>query len=238
MKYAARLTCACALAAVLLTALPRAANAQMVVYDPANHAETILTAARALEQIRNQAVQIEQQAKMLSAGPLQMSGELAETIRAAEALLSEAEGLSHDLGRLEGEIAELYPETWADHDLGAVAAQSEAWLRQTRASVRTAMQAEARAAASAEGARSRVAAALEASGVAPGQTAAVQAGNQLLGVSAAELAEIHVLLAAQGRALNSERMERAAREARAAEIARRAFPAELAPPAPASGSAF
>ena len=59
-----------------------------------------------------------------------------------------------------------------------------------------------------------------------GQTGAIQASNQLLGVTASQLAEIHALLIAQGRALETERMERLAREERAREIQRRAFPTE------------
>jgi hypothetical protein len=40
------------------------------------------------------------------------------------------------------------------------------------------------------------------------------------------LTEIHALLIAQGRALETERMERLAREQRATEIQRRAFPTQ------------
>jgi P-type conjugative transfer protein TrbJ len=67
---------------------------------------------------------------------------------------------------------------------------------------------------------------MQSSSAAEGQTGAIQASNQLLGVQAGQLAEIHALLIVQGRALETERMERLAREERADEIRRRAFPTE------------
>ena len=88
------------------------------------------------------------------------------------------------------------------------------------------MLAEARAAGSLEQTRGRINTALQSSSGAEGQTGAIQAGNQLLGIQASQLAEIHALLIAQGRAIETERMERLAREERAREIRRRAFPTE------------
>jgi P-type conjugative transfer protein TrbJ len=98
-------------------------------------------------------------------------------------------------------------------------------MRESRSSLERAMQAEARAAASIERTRGQIDRALTSSSSSEGQTGAIQAGNQLLGVNASQLAEIHALLVAQGRALEVERMERLARDERAREIQRRAFPA-------------
>jgi P-type conjugative transfer protein TrbJ len=100
------------------------------------------------------------------------------------------------------------------------------------------MQAEANAIRSIERTRGRIDRALESSAGAEGQTGAIQAGNQLLGLQAAQLAEIHALLVAQGRALETERMERIAREERAREIQRRAFPSTIERNAEPSRSAF
>ena len=86
------------------------------------------------------------------------------------------------------------------------------------------MRAEAQASAQISEAQSRLGQALQSSASAEGQTGAVQAGNQLLGINTAQLLEIHALLTAQARALDTERMERVAREQRALEIQQRAFP--------------
>jgi len=220
------------LAAPALTglALPGAA-AQVVVHDPANHAENLLAAARMLEQIEHQIAALEQQAKMLARGPLQLSPDLARTIEEAEALFRRGEGLGHDIARIGGEIEALYPETWDAYDLDGVVSQSGLWAEESRRSLARAMAVQAQAATRLSETRTRLGEALAASQGAEGQTSAVQAGNQLLGLSAAQLAGIEALMIAEGRALQAERMERLAREARAEEIRVRAFP-EARPEAP------
>jgi len=63
------LTLSTALAALVLAA-PAPAGAQRIVYDPTNYAQNLLSATRALEQIRNQIRQIEQATAMLRQNPL------------------------------------------------------------------------------------------------------------------------------------------------------------------------
>ncbi len=201
------------------------AHAQMTVIDPTNLAQNVVQAARALEQINNQIRQIEQQAQMLARSPLQLSGELGQSLEQARALFDAARGVAFEAEEVGASLRELYPETFEAFDLDSVLQRSDTWLEASRDSLELAMRAEAGAAASVRDARGRIDAALGASAGAEGQTGAAQAGNQLLGVTATQLAEIQTLLAAQGRALATERMERIAREQRASEIRRRAFPA-------------
>ena len=218
--------------AAALAASP--AQAQLAVIDPANLAQNLLQAGRALEQIRNQIRQVEQAAAMLRQNPLQLSPELSQSISEARALFESAQGIAFDAQRLGEDLRTLYPATWEDFELEDVSAQSDAWVRESRQSLERAMAAEARAAQSIEQSRGRIDRALQSSQGAEGQTGAIQAGNQLLGVTASQLAEIHALLIVQGRAIETERMERVAREERAREIQRRAFPTETqAAPAPA-----
>ncbi|MFN4101301.1 MAG: hypothetical protein ACK4GT_16145 [Pararhodobacter sp.] len=233
------------LAAGFLVALPLAATvmqapaaAQLVVYDPAVHAESVLSAARALEQIRHQIAAIEQQTRMLARSPLNLSPELTQSINEARALFTAAEALAFDIDRIGLDIEALYPRTWEAYDLEGVLTQSRRWRAESRGSLARAMQAEARAAASIDDTARRLHSALGASQAAEGQTGAIQAGNQLQALSASQLAEIHSLLVLQGRALQTERMERLAREARAEEIQRRAFPSARAKPGDPARSAF
>lgn len=179
-----------------------------------------------VEQLANQVTQIEQAASMLQQNPLQLSPELSQSIGEARALFDEVEGLAFEANRIGDNLRELYPETWEAFDLESVLGQSDQWLAESRASLRRAMEAEARAAQSIEGVRGRIDRAMQSSSSAEGQTGAIQASNQLLGIQASQLAEIQALLIAQGRALETERMERLAREERAGEIRRRAFPTE------------
>jgi P-type conjugative transfer protein TrbJ len=225
-----------ALAAVLVAAPP--ARAQWVVIDPANLAQSILQVTNMIEQISNQVQQIEQAAAMLQQNPLQLSPELSQSISEARQLFDAAQGLAFQAERVGEDIRALYPETWENYDLDSVLGQSDQWLRESRASVQRAMEAEARAVRAIEQTQGRIDRALSSSSSAEGQTGAIQAGNQLLGIQASQLAEIQTLLVAQGRALQTERMERIAREERAQEVQRRAFPTErTTTPAPAQ-SAF
>ena len=230
-----KLMATAALAAVLVMAPP--AQAQWVVLDPANLAQSITQVTHMVEQIRNQVRQVEQAAAMLRQNPLQLSPELSQSIAEARQLFDAAQGLAFEANRVGEDIRTLYPETWESFDLDEVLDQSDQWLAQSRASVERAMEAEARAVESIERTQGRIDRALSSSSSAEGQTGAIQASNQLLGIQASQLAEIQALLVAQGRALQTERMERIAREERAREVQRRAFPTQSTAPAPAR-SAF
>lgn len=235
-KSVTRWAASLALALSFMTAPP--ARAQRIVYDPTNYAQNLLSATRALEQIRNQIAQIEQAAAMLRQNPLQLSPELSQSISEARGLFETAQGLAFEARSMGENIRTLYPETWDEFDLEAVLGQSDRWMAESRQSLERAMQAEANAARSIERAQGQIDRVLQSSAQSEGQTGATQAGNQLLGIQASQLAEIHALLAAQGRALQTERMERLAREERAREIQRRAFPTQTSRTAEPARSAF
>ena len=202
------------------------ASAQIPVIDPANLAQSITQVTHMVQQLRNQVQQIEQATAMLRQNPLQLSPELSQSIGEARALFQSVQGVAFEARQLGEDLRTLYPQTWEDFDLDQVLGQSDQWMAESRRSLERAMAAEARAAASIERSQGAIDRALQSSGASEGQTGAIQAGNQLLGIQASQLAEIHALLIAQGRALETERMERLAREERAGEIRRRAFPTE------------
>lgn len=224
-KWTARIA---ALALALSLALQPAppASAQIPVIDPSNLAQSIMQVTHMVEQIRNQVRQIEQATAMLRQNPLQLSPEISQSIGEARSLFESVQGIAFEASQLGEELRTLYPDTWEDYDLERVLDQSDLWMRESRASLQRAMEAEARAAERIQQTRGRIDRAMQSSSNAEGQTGAIQASNQLLGIQAGQLAEIHALLIAQGRALETERMERLAREQRASEIQRRAFPTE------------
>ena len=202
------------------------ASAQIPVIDPANLAQSITQVTHMVQQLRNQVQQIEQATAMLRQNPLQLSPEISQSIGEARALFQSVQGVAFEARQLGEDLRTLYPQTWEDFDLDEVLGQSDQWMAESRRSLERAMAAEARAAASIERSQGAINRALQSSGASEGQTGAIQAGNQLLGIQASQLAEIHALLIAQGRALETERMERLAREERAREIQRRAFPTQ------------
>jgi len=228
------------LAGTALTALLAVgpAQAQLPVIDPANLAQSVIQAAHALEQIHNQVQQIEQQARMLARNPLQLSPELTASIQRARSLFTTAQGIAFDVQKVGEDIRTLYPDTWENFNLRDIVSRSDQWMAEDRRALERAMRAEANAAEAVETSRGRIDSALSASSGAEGQTGAVQAGNQLLGIQATQLAEIQALLAAQSRALTTERLQRAAQEARGREIQRRAFPTESTGDLPPARTAF
>ena len=232
--HTAKFLAGAALAALLAVGPARAE----IVYDPTNYAQNVLQAARALEQVHNQIRQIDQQARMLARNPLQLSPELTASIRQARDLFHTAQGIAFDVRRIGEDVRTLYPETWDQFNLRDILARSDQWIAEDRRSLETAMRAEANAVAAVEASRGRIDRAMTASAGADGQTSAVQAGNQLLGIQASQLAEIQALLAAQSRALTTERLERAAQEARGREIQRRAFPTQSTGDLPPARTAF
>ncbi|MES1197531.1 MAG: hypothetical protein ABUL55_02790 [Pseudomonadota bacterium] len=198
----------------------------ITVFDPTNYAQNILQATRALEQINNQIRQIEQQASMLARNPLQLSPELSQSIDQARQLFAAAQGLTFEVKEMSEQLRTLYPDTWSNFNLDQISDRTQQWLQQDRTATEHSMAAQAQAVQLIEATQGRINRALQSSASAEGQTGVGQATNQLLGINAAQLAEIHALLIAQSRALDTERMERIASQERAQEIENRAFPAQ------------
>lgn len=218
---------------------PQPAAAQgMVVHDPANVAQNVLQAARALQQVNNQITQIEQQVRMLRSLDLQLAPEVTQTISAARELFGQAQAIRYNLNTIATEIRTLYPDDYRSLGLDDMLRRSDAWVAESRASVERLVAQQARAAQGLDRTETQINRALAASGAAEGQTSAIQASNQMLGVLSAQLAQMQALQIAQSRALAAERLERAAREERAKEVQRRAFPAGRTPPPPSARTAF
>jgi P-type conjugative transfer protein TrbJ len=242
IRFKSRLLSSALLAATLCTVaatppLTPAASAE-IVYDPTNHIENVLQAARALEQINNQLSSLANEARMLSQLNLQLSPELSQSIGAARQLLEQARGIRQNLTTITSDMQALYPNDMRGLDLDSLLHQSDAWVDQSRDSVETLMQASAASTGQLGDAQSTMNRALTASASAQGQTSAIQASTQALGVLSAQIAQLQQLQAAEARALASERLEQIAREQRAREVRRQAFPTQVSSDAPPAQPRF
>lgn len=242
IRFKSRLLSGALLAATLCAAIatpplapPAAAE---IVYDPTNHIQNVLQAARALEQINNQLSSLANEARMLSQLNLQLSPELSQSIGAARQLLEQARGIRQNLTTITSDMQALYPNDMRGLDLNSLLRQSDAWVEQSRDSVETLMQASAASTGQLGDAQSTMDRALTASASAQGQTSAIQASTQALGVLSAQIAQLQQLQAAEARALASERLEQIAREQRAREVRRQAFPTEVSSDAPPAQPRF
>lgn len=205
---------------------PKLAQAA-VVYDPTNHIQNVLQAARALEQIRIQTEQLTAQIRSLSKSPYDHSGEIREAMRALNELNTQARGLASTVRGLDRQFEDLYP---TNQSARTAMERLEAASRRIENSRQTAQDL-ARTAASLEegrGARSqRMAGAISASRAAEGETGAIQSSVQALGVLSEQLEGLQALMAAQSRLAAQEAAERAASKqeaiaARRAQWARKA----------------
>ncbi|NBW09126.1 MAG: conjugal transfer protein TrbJ [Caulobacteraceae bacterium] len=198
-------------AASLLAATP--VPAQQVVFDPRNHIENALQAARQLESLANEA-------RSLAASPYSHLAGSSQSLQDMAELARTARGLATSVNGLEQQFQTLYPEDPPGADLARLLQQGEARTANARRTAEDVARAAAELQRLGEARQARLAGALSASQAAEGQTAAVQSTNQLLAVLAEELAGLRTLMLAQSR-LMAEQTARAAAQETSGAAARR-----------------
>lgn len=210
---------------------PKPAQAQQVVFDPKNHLENALQAARQLESLANEARSLANQARELAKSPYSHLGETSETLRDIGELARSVRGIAGDVKGLQDDFEKIYPT--AVDGLDPKTALEQATRRNAQA--RETAQDLARTAAELErlsrGRTGRLQGALNASQSADGQTAAIQSSTQVLAVLAEDLGSMRTLLMAQSRLLAAESARRAADRAAGAEARRQYWGRQGAAPA-------
>jgi type IV secretion system protein TrbJ len=234
-RFKSRLVGAVSALALLTVAtafvVPQPASA-VVVYDPTNHIQNVLTAARALEQIRIQTEQLTAQIRSLAQSPYDHAAQIGEAIRALDELNAQARGLASTVRGLDRQFEDLYP---GNMNARTAMQRLEAASRRIEMSRQTAQDL-ARTAASVEASRtarsSRMAGAIAASRAAEGETGAIQSSVQALGVLSEQLENLQTLMAAQSRLAAQEAAERAAQREEAIAARRRNWSRTASPPPP------
>lgn len=217
-----------ALAAGLVTAAwSGAAGAQQVVFDPRNHIENALQAARQLESLANEA-------RSLAASPYSHLAGSNQSLRDMAELARTAQGLASEVGGLERQFQSLYPDDLSGSDLLDLLEQGRARTVTARRTAEDLARTAAELERLGQTRGGRLSGALSASESASGQTAAIQSTNQLLAVLAEDLSALRVLMAAQSR-LMAEGAARASADQAAGDVARarRWGASAAAPSAPA-----
>ncbi|MGY6633213.1 MAG: P-type conjugative transfer protein TrbJ [Alkalilacustris sp.] len=223
------LASALALAPVLTPILATPAQAFFgfggrIVYDPRNHAENILSAARAMEQINNQILQLQNEAQMLLNDALNLASlphsslaRLQEAVAETQRLLSEAGSLAFDVAVIEQAFAQGYGAAAAQGDFDAMIAGARQRWETSVAGFEDALRVQAGVVGNIEAARGQMEALVRESQGAVGALQAAQAGNQLLALQSAQLADLTAAIAAQNRAVALEAARAASAEAQARE---------------------
>lgn len=207
-------------------ALVPAAQAQMVVYDPSNYVQSVLQATRALQQINNQILSLQNEAAMLQNMAKNLKkfdvsalAGLNKNIAAIDALMKEAKGIALTLSATRQAFSLQFPGAYGGNlkitDL--LSGAEIRWKSAMEAYGQTLnVQAQiSESLADDAAALNRIVSAAESS---DGALEAQQASNQLLALTAKQQMQIQALLAAQGRA---EALD-AARKAEAEAVAKAA----------------
>lgn len=201
---------------------PRPAQAQQVVFDPKNHLENALQAARQLESLANEARSLANQARQLAASPYSHLGETSQTLKDIGELARTVKGVAADVAGLQADFERIYPTAVDGLDPRRALEQGRARNTQARETALDLARTAAELERLSRGRTGRLEGALNASDRAEGQTAAIQSSTQVLAVLAEDLGSMRTLLMAQSRLLAAESARRAADRAASAE-ARRQF---------------
>lgn len=221
-----RLAAGVAAALLAVTATPSSAQFGGVVYDPTNYAQNVLQAARALQQVNNQILSLQNEAaslvnqgRNLASLPISALQDLQGQIQQTRQLLGEAQRIAYDVRQIEQAFASQYRNLGAGTSERALVEGAQGRWENSVAAFEDALKVQAGVVGNIDGSRATLGTLVGASQSSTGALQAAQAGNQLLALQSQQIADLTALLAAQGRAQALE----AARDAAAEEEGRVRF---------------
>jgi P-type conjugative transfer protein TrbJ len=208
------------LAAVSIAALTIASaavpiNAQVVVFDPNNYAQNVLTAARALQQINNQITSLQNQAQMLinqarnlANLPYSSLQQLQASIQRTQQLLNQAQRIAYDVQQIDHAFSTTYAPASASTSSQTLISNAQSRWQTSVAALQDALRVQAGVVGNIDANRIQMSALVTSSQSATGALQAAQAGNQLVALQAQQLADLTATVAAQGRAQSLEAAQR------------------------------
>jgi len=203
-------------------------SAQLVVFDPNNYAQNVLTAARALQQINNQIVSLQNQAQMLinqarnlATLPFSSLLQLEQSILRTQQLLAQAQRIAYDIGQIDRAFSTTYAQASSSLSDQAMIANAQMRWQNSMAGFQDAMRTQATVVGNINTNRTQMSALVTSSQGATGALQASQAGNQLLALAAQQLADLTAVVAAHGRAQSLESAQHATAQDQSREQLRR-----------------
>ena len=178
-----------------------------IVYDPTNHAENLLTAARSLEQINNQIAQLQNEAQMLinqarnlASLPFSSLQQLQQNIQRTQQLLSQAQSIAFDVQQIDRMFQQDYGKLSVSTTDAQLIADARSRWENTVGGLQDAMRVQAGVVGNIDSNRSAMSALVDQSQNAVGALQATQAGNQLLALQSQQLSDLIAVISANGRA--------------------------------------
>lgn len=215
---------AMALAATMLATTPLALSPMVatpahaiIVFDPSNYAQNVLTAARTLEQITNQITSLQNEAQMLinqaknlASLPFSALQTLQQNVQRTQQLLQQAQGIAFNVQQIDQMFSQKYGNvSMSTSDKQMVADARSRW-QNTVGGLQDAMRVQAGVVSNIDSNRTQMSALVSQSQGATGALQATQAGNQILALQSQQLSDLVALLASNGRASALTEAERSA----------------------------
>lgn len=192
-------------------------SAQLIVFDPNNYAQSVITAARELQQINNQIVSLQNQTQMLvnqsrnlASLPYSSLQQVQQSFQGTQQLLAQAQRVAYDIKQIDQAFSTNYALASANESDQTLITNAQTRWRNSVASLQDALRVQAVVVGNLDTNRTQLSALIGASQNAAGALQASQAGNQLIGLQAQQLADLTATVASQGRAQSLEIARRAA----------------------------
>jgi len=204
-------------------------HAQMLVFDPSNYSQNLLTAARALQQIENQIKSLQNEAQMLineakhlEQLPTSVLNDVERNYSQIQNLLKQANGITYNVRSINTAFSKNYPAaiSASASDQQLITAARQRW-QDSLAAFEHALTLGAGAVQNLPNTQAQTASLVSASQTSVGMLEATRAGNQLVAVQTRQLADLTGLIAAQNRAQALEAARKAEAEGQAHEQLRR-----------------
>jgi type IV secretion system protein TrbJ len=213
---AARLAAALLIGPVIIAPMLATPARAIVVFDPSNYAQNVLTAARSLQQITNQITSLQNEAQMLinqarnlANLPYSSLQQLQQSVQKTQSLLSEAQNIAFDVQQIDRAFQTKYGNVPMSGTDAQLVTDARSRWQNTVGGLQDAMRVQASVVGNIDTNRTQMSALVSASQSAAGALQATQAGNQLLALQAQQLADLTAVVAANGRAQALADAERA-----------------------------
>src|SRR5258708_5213133 len=193
--------------AVVLLPAGRSVRAQFAVLDTANLAQNILTAARTLDEINNQLMQIQQFTQMLEYEARNVAslnflglGQLTSSLDQVNGLMGQARSLAYSVNSLRNQFSTLFPIYGSDVTQRTLVSDAQTRWQASVDTFQHTMQVQSRIVSDIAGDEAQLSALVGQSQSAVGALQAMQVTNQLLALQSKQLAATQTLLSAGGAA--------------------------------------
>lgn len=188
----------------------------LIVFDPSNYTQNVLTAARSLEQITNQITSLQNEAQMLinqarnlTSLPFSSLQQLQQSVQRTQQLLGQAQNIAYDVEQIDQAFQQKYGNVSLSASDQQLVTEARSRWGNTVGGLQDAMRVQAGVVGNIDTNRSEMSALVGQSQGAIGALQATQAGNQLLALQAQQLADLTAVVAANGRAQALQSAEQA-----------------------------